>query len=180
VGRSRRRCGSLASARSTGRWRAGTPSAAPVEDLERAQAVARCTAVAAHYHPLRPTCLPRALLLWQLLRRRGLQAQLHIGAQHAPNEAPTRLRAHAWVTHAGTVLNDAPDVGERFAVLPLETALAEMDQRTIGDGRTPLETARIQWLQRRWNPQASTRRPWEWKRPRWRTIRLWRRCCTRR
>jgi len=132
----------------------GAQPAAPVEDLERAQAVARCTAVAAHYHPLRPTCLPRALLLWRLLRRRGLQAQLHIGAQHAPNEAPTRLRAHAWVTHAGTVLNDAPDVGERFAVLPLETALAEMDHRAIGDGRTPLETARIQWLQRRWNPQA--------------------------
>lgn len=84
---------------------------AAAEDLPLATAVARAVAAAAHYHPLSPTCLPRALTLWWLLRRRGLAAQFHIGARRV---SATEIAAHAWVTHAGAVLNDVANIHEQY------------------------------------------------------------------
>jgi hypothetical protein len=56
-------------------------------------------------------CLGRSLALWFILRRRGIDAELVIGA-----DAPQRgeLEAHAWVEVAGVPVNDVPDVRERF------------------------------------------------------------------
>lgn len=56
-------------------------------------------------------CLGRSLVVWFLLRRRGVDARLVIGAS-----APTSggLAAHAWVEVDGRPVNEAEDVGERF------------------------------------------------------------------
>lgn len=76
--------------------------------------------IAARNLPLyRPTCLPRSLVLWHMLRRQGTPAELHIGVRKDDGE----FNAHAWVEHAGQVINDAPDVSERFARVDLLAVL---------------------------------------------------------
>jgi hypothetical protein len=47
-------------------------------------------------------CLPESLVLWALLRRRGLNPQLRLGVRRCD----ARLQAHAWVEHEGLPLND--------------------------------------------------------------------------
>jgi hypothetical protein len=48
-------------------------------------------------------CLEQSLVLWWLLRRRGVGADLLIGARKDAN----RFEAHAWVEFAGAALNSA-------------------------------------------------------------------------
>jgi hypothetical protein len=62
-------------------------------------------------------CLGRSLVLWFLLRRRGIDAQLVIGAE-APRGG--ELPAHAWVEVTGEPVNDALDVRERFGSFGLQ------------------------------------------------------------
>ena len=59
------------------------------------------------------TCLRRSLVLWWLLRRRGIDASLRIGA-HIETGA---FSAHAWVEFQDEVINDAPDVRERYVTM---------------------------------------------------------------
>jgi hypothetical protein len=70
--------------------------------------------IGASHYPRPVSCLPRALALRAMLSRRGLSASVRIGAGR---QGETVL-AHAWVEHDGQVLNDAPDVRERY--IPLE------------------------------------------------------------
>jgi hypothetical protein len=58
-------------------------------------------------------CLPRSLMLCWLLRRRGIDSQLHIGVRKGNG----KMEAHAWVERNGVILNDQPDVNERFAAV---------------------------------------------------------------
>lgn len=88
-------------------------------DFERAALMSETVAVAAKLTPIPVRCLPRSLTLWFLLRRRGMDADLVIGA------LPPRGRglvAHSWVELDGRPLNDQPDIRERFgsfgAILP--------------------------------------------------------------
>ena len=52
----------------------------------------------------RATCLRQALALYGLLRRRGFEARLVVGAEKAGGE----LEAHAWVEYRGQVLPASP------------------------------------------------------------------------
>ena len=61
-------------------------------------------------------CLSQSIALSWLLRRHGVDAQLRLGTRTREG----RFEAHAWVTHAGRVLNDRSDVETRYA--PLENA----------------------------------------------------------
>lgn len=74
-------------------------------------ATVRAVDRAARLGPRPPTCLPRALTLWWLLRRQGLAAELRIGTRRAAD----RLEAHAWVECEGRVLDDRADIRDRFA-----------------------------------------------------------------
>jgi hypothetical protein len=67
---------------------------------------------AARNLPFQPTCLERSVGLWWLLRRRGLGAEIRIGARKTGD----RFEAHAWVECAGLVLNDAGEEHRRFSV----------------------------------------------------------------
>lgn len=71
---------------------------------ESARAVARLESAAARNLFFRPNCLERSLVLWWLLKRRGIAAELRIGAR---KDAET-FKAHAWVECGGTVI-DEPD-----------------------------------------------------------------------
>jgi len=46
-------------------------------------------------------CLEQSLVLWWLLRKRGIDAELRIGARKTENH----FEAHAWVEFLGAVLN---------------------------------------------------------------------------
>jgi hypothetical protein len=56
-------------------------------------------------------CLQRSAATACLLKRRGVPAQMVIGAQQIP------FKAHAWVEVNGSVVNDKPYTPEMYAVL---------------------------------------------------------------
>lgn len=72
---------------------------------------ARSVEIAARYALLNANCLSRSMMLWWLLRRRGVATELRIGVRKRDG----RFEAHAWIELEGRVLNDAPDVKTRFA-----------------------------------------------------------------
>lgn len=78
--------------------------------LARANAVARMVGAAARRSPARTNCLHRSVVLWWLLRRRGMASELRIGSRLRDD----KLEAHAWVECSGEALNDSEDVHERF------------------------------------------------------------------
>lgn len=92
--------------RRTRRWLLGRkPSAAaqpcaPIA-LAHAQRLAALTAVVGRLGPYRVGCLRQALTVEYFLRRRGLPAQLRIGARKS---ADGQFDAHAWVELDGAVL----------------------------------------------------------------------------
>lgn len=66
-------------------------------------------------------CLSRSLALRWLLARHGYASELRIGVRRSGAE----LAAHAWVEHAGEVLNDAAGVRRDYATLePLDLPAA--------------------------------------------------------
>lgn len=67
--------------------------------------------IAARHSPFPATCLTRSLLLCWLLRRKGVDAQLRIGARLTDGT----LDAHAWVEHTGVPVNDRQDVSTQYA-----------------------------------------------------------------
>ena len=77
----------------------------------------RLTRIAGRYVPANGSCLRQSLLVWWLLRRKGVPAELRIGVRKQEGFA-----AHAWVELAGQPVNDAPDVAERFA--PFDDSLS--------------------------------------------------------
>ena len=89
------------------RERAGTPVAAA--DVRAAERLAQLAAIAGRRGLYANTCLRQALTVQWWLRRRGLPAQLRIGARRKGDS----VDAHAWVELAGTPLaqgNDLPPV----------------------------------------------------------------------
>jgi hypothetical protein len=75
--------------------------------------VARVVAMAARHAPGDHTCLHRSMALWWMLRRRGFDGRLRMGVR----KGDAAFEAHAWVNHAGVVLNDDPDVEHRYEPL---------------------------------------------------------------
>ena len=54
------------------------------------------------------------MALWFTLRQHGLDGDIRIGV--VANDGGSGIDGHAWVEYRGTVLNDEPDIGSRFAV----------------------------------------------------------------
>ncbi|HSF81724.1 MAG TPA: lasso peptide biosynthesis B2 protein [Anaerolineales bacterium] len=87
------------------------------ESRGRAVRIAGLAAMARRNLPFRAGCLADSLALWWALRRCGLPGRLRIGVRKGQGAVGgDSLQAHAWVEFAGTVLNDRPDVAERYAV----------------------------------------------------------------
>jgi hypothetical protein len=82
-----------------------------------ARPAAEAVALVAGRPAIGARCLGRSLALWFLLRRRGIDAELVIGAD-VPRDG--RLPAHAWVEVAGEPVNDASNVRERFGSFGLK------------------------------------------------------------
>ena len=87
-------------------------SASAPDALEPREIAALVNATAS---ALGANCLPRSLVLCQLLRNRGIAADIRLGVA---KPADGDLLAHAWVELDGLPLNDSLDVAERYAALP--------------------------------------------------------------
>jgi hypothetical protein len=108
--------GTLGLQRSAALLRWISPRRSEPEDASVAEAlrIAKLIGMAARNTPAPNNCLRRSLVLWFLLRQRGIVAELMIGARKSDGE----FQAHAWVQLAGTVLNDTQDVAARFPPFP--------------------------------------------------------------
>lgn len=71
-----------------------------------------CMAVnyACVWYPKQALCLQRSFVTTYLLRKRGVTAQMVLGAQKLP------FKAHAWVEVDGRAINERPNVQETYAV----------------------------------------------------------------
>jgi hypothetical protein len=95
------------------------PAAAPAP--EAAETLARAVEHAARSYSVYPAdCLVRSLVLLWLLRRRGITAELRLGARTLTG----RFEAHAWVEHGGVPLGDDADVARVFHAFDLRSAVA--------------------------------------------------------
>ena len=79
--------------------------------LAESQSASRMLDAASRRGIVRGNCLSRSIALCWLLRRRGIPAQLKIGARKIGNQ----LEAHAWIEVAGHAINDSDDVQTRYA-----------------------------------------------------------------
>jgi transglutaminase superfamily protein len=96
-------------------------TAAPLDSVAR---IAQMELAVASHLPFRTNCLEQSLVLLWLLRRRGIPAELRIGARKESN----RFQAHAWVEFDGTVLNDAG--AEHLHFVPFDRPVSSMEART--------------------------------------------------
>jgi hypothetical protein len=86
---------------------------APVnpDSLKSARRTARMVASASEEGIVRGKCLEQSMVLWFLLKRRQLPAELQIGGRRTS----AGFEAHAWVELEGNVINDRDTVGQDFA-----------------------------------------------------------------
>ena len=85
----------------------------PLTEQTRANVrrAAQMVALACRRSPLHSSCLPRTIVLWNLLRRRGIATDLRIGAR---SNSQGEFQAHAWLEWNGEVLNDVADVRRQY------------------------------------------------------------------
>ena len=88
-------------------------SSTPVtpESLQSARRIARLVAAASDEGIVHGKCLEQSIVLWWLLMRRGVPAELQIGGRRTS----AGFEAHAWVEIAGTVVSDRDTVHQEFA-----------------------------------------------------------------
>ena len=123
---------------SRGRESAGVVAPAAQRHMMRRALEAVRTATR-YYYRRRLDCLPRALTIYLLLRRRGVPATLHIGVKRYP------FGAHAWVECLGEVLDDTTDDWRHEPYVPVistgsrgsKTPLAPAGAASSVDGVAP-------------------------------------------
>ncbi len=86
---------------------------------EEATRLARMVRLAARYGPHRANCLKQSLVIWWLLRQRGLETALRIGVRKEEEQ----FEAHAWIECLGRPLNEGADIHERF--VPFDQILSQ-------------------------------------------------------
>ncbi len=89
-----------------------------------ARRIAHLEAVTATNLFFRTSCLELSLVLCRMLRRRGMNADLRIGARKEAN----RFEAHAWVELGGTVIDGG--AAEHLHFAPFEQSESSMETQT--------------------------------------------------
>ena len=101
-----------------------TARQADASQREAAELIARMAAAAARDFFFATNCLEQSLVLWWLLRRHGIAAELRIGAR----KEFERFEAHAWVEVDSAVLNDTSAVHQHF--VPFDGPVTPLEART--------------------------------------------------
>ena len=101
--------------RRTQSWLAGNALATTGPSIEQTRVnvrrAAKMVAAACRQYPLSSSCLPRTVVLWSLLRRGGIDADVRIGVR---GDAQSEFQAHAWLEWNGEVINDVRDVAREY------------------------------------------------------------------
>ena len=84
-----------------------------VNSLQEAKLVAHIVRVAAGHGIYRANCLKQSLVLWWLLQRRGIRADLRIGVQKIDGS----LYAHSWVELNGSILLDSEEIVQQYSTM---------------------------------------------------------------
>jgi hypothetical protein len=92
--------------------------------IETAREMARIQKATSRHLIFRANCLEQSLVLWWLLTRRAIPAELRIGARKEAG----RFEAHAWVELGRVVLNDAGEEHLHFA--PFDAPVISMETQT--------------------------------------------------
>jgi len=105
------------------RWKNGLsrlarPRPAPEISFSKAREIARMVTATARHLFIATNCLDQSLVLWWLLRRRGIAAELRFGARKEAGP----FDAHSWVELDGRVLSDTGEVDLQF--VPFEGPFA--------------------------------------------------------
>jgi len=90
-----------------------------IDAIEASKNVSTLVTVASRYGLYHATCLRRSLLIWWLLRRKGIQTELRIGVKKVDGQ----LVAHAWIKLGNEIITDSTDVERDFSAfkdLPVE------------------------------------------------------------
>lgn len=77
----------------------------------RTELVARMVRAASSHAFLKTTCLEESLLLWFLLRKRGIASEVRIGAR----KVGSGFEAHAWVECEGQPVNELEGIHQHYA-----------------------------------------------------------------
>ncbi|MBK8022510.1 MAG: lasso peptide biosynthesis B2 protein [Chloroflexi bacterium] len=83
------------------------------EDYTRARLLAIAVDRASVHRVVDVTCLRRSLALWWLMRWLRMPGQVRLAFRMTKGQAD----GHAWVEHSGRVVNDLPDVANRYTIL---------------------------------------------------------------
>jgi Transglutaminase-like superfamily len=106
-------------------WSATSTADSPAASQKQiAEAIAQMAAAAARNLFFGTNCLEQSLVLWWLLRRRGIAAKLRIGAR----KELERFEAHAWVEVHSVVLNDLKAKHRHFVAF--EGPISPLEART--------------------------------------------------
>jgi hypothetical protein len=89
--------------------------------FETAREIARVQEAVSRHLIFHTSCLEQSLVLWWLVARRGMPAELRIGAR----KQAERFEAHAWVELGSLVLNDSGDAHLHFA--PFDGSIISME-----------------------------------------------------
>lgn len=92
--------------------------------IEAARQIARIQEATSRHLNSRASCLEKSLVLWWLLARRGIPAELRIGARKEAG----RFEAHAWVEVGSVILNDSSEEHVHFA--PFDGSIVSMETQT--------------------------------------------------
>ena len=89
--------------------------------IETAREIARIQQAVSRHLVFNASCLEQSLVLWWLAARRGIPAELRIGARKQAG----RFEAHAWVELGNLVLNDSGEAHLHFA--PFDGSIISME-----------------------------------------------------
>ena len=85
------------------------------KNLEQVKQIIQLSEVAGRFHIRKMNCLRRCLSQQKLLAKRGLNASMHIGVFIEKGQ----VKAHAWLTFQGNIINDNEDVLSRYSELKI-------------------------------------------------------------
>jgi Transglutaminase-like superfamily len=117
------------------RWRV----ADRVSDLDAIERVCKAVNYACIWYPKQARCLQRAFVITYLLRRKGVQGQMVMGAQKLP------FKAHAWVEVDGRAVNERSNVQATYSIWDRCLCVEIAAIPTPNTRAAPLRRRSIRW-----------------------------------
>ncbi|PCI52714.1 MAG: hypothetical protein COB45_11835 [Gammaproteobacteria bacterium] len=83
------------------------------EQTEKIKHIIKLSEIAGRFHIRKMNCLRRCISQEKMLKKRGIKTHMHIGVRFEDE----KLKAHAWLTLQGKIINDSADISTRYSEL---------------------------------------------------------------